>query len=90
MSYPEPAVTISRRSRLVALAAAALAAVLIVLSLGGGVGHSTSSLPQVRDMAPAWNRSHVTPTWDRIAPVGPVSVTIAPSTHSAGVVRARP
>ena len=61
-SYPESVVSISRRSGLVALLAAALAAVLIAVSLGSGnFGHSTTSLPQVRDMAPAWTQGHVTP-----------------------------
>lgn len=81
VSYPESVVNISRRSGLVALVAAALAAVLIAVSLGSGnVGHSTTSLPQVRDMAPAWNQGHVTPMWNRIAPVGPASVAVASST----------
>ena len=66
ISYPESIVTASRRSgmaELVAMVAAGLVAVLVALALAGSAGHSTNTLPQVRDMAPAWNQSHVVPTW---------------------------
>jgi hypothetical protein len=93
ISYPDSIVTTPRRSVVTALAtmvAAGVVVVLIALALTGSIGASKNSLPQTRDLAPAWNRSDVTPTWERIAPVGPVSVATAPSIHRATVVRARP
>ncbi len=91
--YPESIVTTPRRlgmTALVAMVATGLVAVLIALALTGSIGGSTNSLPQTRDMAPGWNRSHVVPTWDRIAPVGQASVAPAPSTYRAAVIRSRP
>ena len=93
ISYPESIVPASRRSgmaELVAMVAAGLLAVIVALALAGSAGHSTNTVPQVRDMAPAWNQSHVAPAWAKAAPTGRVSIALAPSTHSSTARRPHP
>jgi hypothetical protein len=87
ISYPDSIVTVSRRkalTELVAIVVAGAAAILIALSLAGSHGASPArALPQVRDMAPAWNLTNA-------APVPAASAAATPFTHAASVVRARP
>jgi hypothetical protein len=86
-SYPDSIVPVSRRKALAELAAivvAGVAAILIALSLAGS--HRASSapaLPQVRDMAPAWNLTN-----GASARAG--SAATPPFTHTTPVVRVRP